>query len=112
MSDVSATQTLSSHLIANGSQVVRYYTDSEILKIEIAGAVLVIAVLVVTYALYSAWRRRYNHWVLQKEMEERVANGDIPDPSEYQMEPAGINKGLIYLAGALIMVIGIILVVM
>ena len=110
MPDVAIPEETLRQFALNGSttQVV-YYTESEILKIEIAGAILVIAVLVLTYAVYAWYIARYRRWVSQKELEDRVAAGDTPDPSEYPPLPKGANKVLMYIIGGLVVLAGIVL---
>lgn len=110
MPDVAIPEETLRQFALNGSNVQAvYYTESEILKIEIAGAILVIAILVITYAIYSLYMSRYRRWVKQKELEERVAAGDIPDPSEYPPLPKGVNKALLFVIGGLVVLAGIVL---
>jgi hypothetical protein len=105
------------YLLANGTKVisdvpVSYYSASEILKIEVAGGILVLAVLVLTYTAYQWWNVRYKTWLKQQELEDRIANGEVPDPTEYPSIPPGVNKTALYVVGALVMIAGIAMMVM
>ena len=118
MADVIATVTTATeYVLSNGTKVasdvaVGFYTPAEILKIEIAGGILILAVLVITYAAYQAWNVRYHEWLRQKELEERIENGETPDPSEYERLSGGVNKSLLYITGILIMAAGAVLYIM
>jgi hypothetical protein len=105
------------YLLSNGTRVtsevaLNYYSASEILKIEVAGGILVLAILVLTYTAYQWWNVRYQGWLKQQELEERIANGETPDPTEYPPIPPGINKTALYIVGALVMIAGIAMMVM
>ncbi len=86
---------------------ITFYSASEILKIEVAGGMLVLAILVLAYAAYKAWRSRYKKWEMQQELAERIENGENPDPTEYPPIPTGLNKTLLFAVGALVMLSGV-----
>lgn len=104
------------YLLSNGSRVasdvaVNFYTPGEILKIEIAGAILVIAVLVITYALWSKWNSKYKAWLVQKDIEERLERGEHVDPTEYPEPPKPMSRMVLYAIGALILLAGVAMIV-
>ena len=114
MAEITPVATLKEYILSNGTSVfsseqLGFYTANELLKIKIAGGVLVIAVLILTYAFYAAYMRRYQNWIKQQELEERVERGETPDPSEYPDLPKGANRTLMFVAGGLVMVSGIVM---
>jgi hypothetical protein len=88
------------------------YTASEILKIEIAGGILVVAVLVITYAVYSLYMARYRAWLLQQELQDKIEAGYVPDPSEYPQIPKGVSKVLLFVVGGLVIAAGIVIMIL
>lgn len=81
-----------------------YFTQQELLKNYISGAVLVIGVLILTYYAYKYYRAHYENWLLTKELEENDAStmeDVIPvDPR--------INKKVFLVIGAIIVIIGLV----
>ena len=98
--------------VFNTTQQVVYYTPNEILKIEVAGGALVIAVLVLTYVAYAYAMRKYQAWVNQKDLEEMVEAGLEPDPSSIPALPKKPNRMLLFVVGILVMVAGIAMVIL
>jgi hypothetical protein len=95
--------------VASAKEVL-YYTDSEILKIEVAGGVLVLAFLVITYALYKWYMQRYYRWQRNERIREKMASKTVTDDDlrELEMPLPGINKGLMLLVGLLVIVAGLV----
>lgn len=113
MADIEVFPTASEYVLSNGTRVVSdtavsFYSDGEILKIYVAGAIAVIAVLVLTYALYKWYMARYQRWARQQELEERVARGENVNPEDYPL-PEGVNRGLMFIVGGLVIAAGIVL---
>lgn len=113
MAEIEVYPTASEYLLSNGTRVVSdtavsFYSDGEIIKIYVAGAIAVIAVLILTYALYKWVTARYQRWAIQQELEERVARGENVNPEEYPM-PEGVNRGLMLVVGGLVILAGIVL---
>jgi hypothetical protein len=99
--------------VSNGSWVasakeVMFYTDSEVLKIAICGGVLILAVMVITYALYKAYMQRYYQWLRNKELEDKMKVGVATqaDMDELAKPIPGINKTMLFVAGLLVMLAG------
>jgi hypothetical protein len=99
-------QSSNSSWIASPTQI-SFYSASEILKIEVAGGILCLAILVLAYAAYKAWRARFEKWAQQQELAERIENGENPDPTEYPPIPTGLNKTLLFAVGGLVMLAGV-----
>lgn len=110
MDSVEPLTTAKEYVLSNGTRIVSdtavsFYTPGEIFKIEVAGAIAVIAILLVTWALYKWYSAKYEFWRRQKEMEERIASGENVDPDDYPM-PEGFNRGVLFAVGILIMIAG------
>jgi len=105
--------------MSNGSfmaslQPITYYTSAEIMKIEIAGGVMILAVGVATYALYKLYMQRYHRWVRNEKIREKMANNTVTgeDLAELEMPLPGVSKGLLFGAGLLVILAGIVMVLM
>ena len=86
------------------------YTDTELMKIYVSGAVLVIAILIITYYAYMWWKARLQNWQHQEEIKEKIALGmKVP---AYVPVDQPINKAVFYVVGAAIILIGIIQIVL
>ena len=110
MSDVSPLVTAKEYVLSNGTKVmsevpVNFYTESDTMKIIISGAILVIAILVATYAMYQWWQQRYLAWRRQTELEAMVAAGMQIDMSEYP-EPKGADMRIFAIVGILACIAG------
>ena len=83
------------------------YTPSELLKIRVAGGILVIAVLLITYFLYKFVAARRANWEGRKELQERIDAGQADIYEEWKEIPVGIDKRLYFLIGLLILGAGV-----
>ena len=117
--EVNPLVTVKEYVLSNGTKVisdapVNFYTDSEILKIEIAGAILVIAILLITYAMYKWYMGRYTRWLRSKEIEDKMALGVATqdDLDELDKPVPGVNKGMMFAFGILIMAAGAVMYLM
>ena len=113
MAEIDVYPTASEYVLSNGTRVVSdtavsFYSDGEIMKIYVAGAIAVIAVLILTYAVYKWWMARYQRWAIQQELEERVGRGENVNPEEFPV-PEGVNRGLMLVVGGLVILAGIVL---
>ena len=109
--------TLSEYVLSNGTKVlssvpVNYYTNSDILKIEIAAGILVVAILVLTFEAYRVWNARYKEWLKQKDLEERIEAGEKIDMDNYQKVPETANKTVLFVIGGLIILAGLVVALM
>ena len=86
---------------------VSFYTQTELLKIYISGAILAIAVLMITYYLYKYANAWYERRLQKEEMEERAARGIITI-EELPPIAVGINKNVFLIIGITIVLIGIV----
>jgi hypothetical protein len=84
------------------------YTSTELLKIYISGAILVIAVLLITYYLYKYANAWYARRLQKAEMEERAAKGFVTRIEELPPVAVGINKNIFLVIGLAIILIGIV----
>ena len=112
MADPNALVTPASYVLSNGTRVVSstpvsFYTASEILKIEVAGGIMILAILVLTYTLYRWWNSKYKAWLKQEELQDRIEAGEVPDPTEYPALPKGVNKTALYVVGGLVILAGL-----
>ena len=105
---------LKEYVLSNGTKIisdtpVNFYTDAEILKIEVAGGVMVLAILVITYALYKWYMMRYYRWQRNEKIREKMEAGTVTDEdlAELEMPLPGINKGLMAAAGILVIIAGV-----
>ena len=117
MPDATPVETLKQYVLSNGSSIisnqqVAFYTPNEILKIEVAGAMMVIAVLVLTYVGYAYAMRKYQMWANQQDLEDQLAAGIDPDPDNLPPLPKKPNRMLLFVIGGLVMVAGIAMFVM
>lgn len=87
------------------------YTATELLKIQISGAMLVIAVLLITYMLYKYISNRRENWERVKRQEEMDESGIPYNPEDYYPVPYSVNKKLIYGFALLIIIVGLLLTV-
>ena len=107
---ISVFPTAAGYVLSNGTVVAEktlFYTPSQIFKIEVCGAIAIIAVLVLTYTCYKWYMARFRTWKKQQELIARVEAGELVDPAEYPEEPAGLSRGLLLLVGALAMIAGV-----
>ena len=81
-----------------------FYTQTELIKIYLSGAIIAIAVLILTYYLYKYYRAQYERWLLAKEMEG--FEGGILDSSH--PVDLGINRKLFFVVGATVVLVGLI----
>lgn len=105
------------YLLSNGTKVVssvpvNFYTDNEILKIEIAGGIAIVAILVLAYVGYQYFTIRYAKWAAEKEIEEKLAAGIMVSPEEMPKLAPAVNKGLLYVVGGLVILAGIIVMIL
>ena len=78
------------------------YTTMELVKIYSSGAILVIAVLLLTYYSYRYYRARYENWLLAKEYEEDgILHDEIPID-------VGINGNVFFIIGLSVCLVGLI----
>lgn len=84
---------------------IRLYTQTELLKIYISGIVLAIAILVITYYAYRWYSARYAAWVRKRDIEERLALGQV---IEYEEEPPvqSVNTKIMFVVGAAVIIVG------
>jgi len=106
-------QVSNSSWIASAKEVL-YYSESELTKILIAGGVLVLAILLITYALYKWYMQRYYRWKRNERIREKMAEKTVTDDDlqELNMPLPGINKALMFGAGLLVMVAGVVMIIM
>jgi hypothetical protein len=88
------------------------YTPQELMKIYVSGAVLAIAILVITFYLYKWWNARYKNYCIRQEYEELLAAGLNPDPEKYQPVDVGLPRKIIATFGVGIIILGIVQMVM
>ena len=85
-----------------------FYTQFELYKIWFSGALLAIAVIILTFIVYRWQRNRYLRWMYEQDVAEARAAGkniaSIPVP-KYQKV---VNKPLIVEFGAFVLVAGIV----
>jgi hypothetical protein len=103
--------------VSNGSWIasstkVLYYSPAEMQKIMIAGGILLVAFGTLVYAAYKWVGRRRDEFELRKELEDLLAAGQNPDPTEYAPLPSGSNQTLLYIVGGLVILAGIVFMVM
>jgi H+/gluconate symporter-like permease len=90
---------------------IAYYTQTELTKIYVSGAVLAIAVLVITFYLYKWYMSRYKNWVRKQEREEKLAAGyKVPLDEEIVLETP--NKKILFIVGVVIIVVGAIQIIL
>ena len=94
--------------IASATQI-NYYTNDEITKILIAGGVLVLALLVATYAVWKWWHQRFLRWRRNEAIREKMENGTVTDDDlrELEMPIPGVSKTMLFGAGLLVMIAGV-----
>ena len=83
------------------------YTQTELLKIYISGAILAIAVLRIAYYLYKYVNAWYERRVQKEEMEEKISRG-FAGIVETPTVEVGINKNVFLIIGLAIVLIGIV----
>jgi len=88
------------------------YTPSELLKIRVAGGILVIAVLLITYFLYKFVAARRANWEGRNELQERIDAGLAGIYEEWKPVPVGIDKRLYLALGLLICIAGVVMVML
>jgi hypothetical protein len=100
---------VSNHSLIASATSIPYYTDAELTKILICGGVLVLAVLLITYALYKWYMQRYYRWLRNQKIRDKMKQGTVTDDDlrELEMPLPGISKGLMFGAGALVIVAGL-----
>ncbi|MDD3724935.1 MAG: hypothetical protein PHV83_05360 [Bacteroidales bacterium] len=83
------------------------YTETELMKIYISGAILAVAIVVLAWYGGKYIDARYRERARKKEQEQRIANGE---PQQYIAEPipveSCINKKLFAVLGIAIIAIG------
>jgi len=106
-------QVSNSSWVASAKEVM-FYSDSEMTRILIAGGVLVLATLLITYALYKWYMQRYIRWKRNERIREKMAQKSVTDADlqELNMPLPGINKALMFGAGFLVMVAGLVMWIM
>lgn len=85
-----------------------FYTDTELMKIYVCGALLALAILFLAYYGYRWWNARYLTWCRQKEAEEKIAAGINVDIDGIEPVPVGVDRKWLFLVGILIVVVGIV----
>ena len=113
MDSVEPLVTAKEYVLSNGTRVVsdtaiNFYTSGEILKIEVAGAVAVISVLMLTWAFYKWYNAKAEYWTRQQELEARINAGEMVDPEEIPV-PEGFDRRVLLAFGGLICVAGLII---
>lgn len=100
---------LSNNSFVASATKVLYYTDSEILKIEVAGGVMILAIIVITYALYKWYMQRFYRWQRNEKIREKMKNNTVTDDDlrELEMPLPGINKGMLLVVGGLVIIAGL-----
>jgi hypothetical protein len=88
------------------------YTPSELFKIRVAGVILAMAVLLITYFLYKFVAARRANWEGQQELQERIDAGQADIYEEWKQVPVGIDKRLYLVLGLLICAAGAAMAVM
>ena len=88
------------------------YTPSELMKIRIAGVILAIAVLLITYFLYKYFAARKANWIARQELQDRIDAGLANIYDECKPIPVGIDKRLYFVLGLLICAAGVAMVVL
>lgn len=84
---------------------IAFYTQQELTKIYVSGAVLVIAILVITFYLYKWYTARYRNWVRKQEREEKIKAGyKISFEEEIPLDTP--NKKILFIVGIVIIVVG------
>jgi hypothetical protein len=83
------------------------YTQTELLKIYISGAILIISILIITYYLYKYVNAWYANRLQKEEMAERASRG-FTQIEELPVIAVGINKNVFLIIGLAIILIGIV----
>ena len=100
--------TLSNGTVVASTEKILFYTPSEIFKIEVAGGIAVVAVIILTYVAYAWYMARLHAWQRQNEIQQKIENGEMVDPNEMEANlPQGPNRILLFIVGALVMLAGI-----
>ena len=80
------------------------YTQTDFIKIYLSGAILVVAVLILTYYAYCYYRSKYEQWLMEKEHEETKGYyTGIEAP-----QPVRINRNAFLIAGTAIVLVGLV----